>query len=440
MIEGLLGEHLASPRTAQKTNQNTALEPKPAPDGESSSKEDFASYVADDPSPNETPRARSEDGPQHSGATQVSSDADASQNREARLERNAEADAKPLPVPMTPPEPANNPLTGISEEAALSNTSEIAAAVPSEDALSSVEMPEPRRLIDPRVRAEVPSDAASVDLIADQDIKFNQGSSVEPVLTENELKRPLTQTGDNKTAIRPTNTEIDAEIDLGRLNTRADLVDGELSRINLTGETAEVQLRATATTGLQTAGGDLASMLRDGAATAPDTVLNVGPTTAPTASTVATTPGMTPVAPSIPVASPNELTGIIMNALQNGMDPQEQLIVQLDPPELGRIMIDFKFDAQGLQQITVTSENPEALKRLREMHAELTAALRDQGLSGENLSFQQDTQDRSQSNWGQPTRAEHELVFAASDDRRSGASPRTGEPGTTIRTRLDLVL
>ena len=96
MIAGLLGEHLASPRTAQKTNQNTALEPKPAPRGESSSKEDFASYVADDPSPNETPRARSEDGPQHSGATQVSSDADASQNREARLERNAEADAKPL--------------------------------------------------------------------------------------------------------------------------------------------------------------------------------------------------------------------------------------------------------------------------------------------------------------------------------------------------------
>jgi hypothetical protein len=439
MIAGLLGEHLTSPRTAQKTNQNTALEPKPARGNESSSKEDFASYVADDPSAVDTPRSRREDGPQDAYAT-PGTDSSASQTGDTRAEPIWEADAKPLPITITPPAPADNPLTGISEDAALANTPEIAPAMPSEATLSSAELLENARQFDPRVRAEVPGDAATSDLIADQDIKFNQGSSIEPALTENELKRLLTQTGDNETTTRPLNTEVDAEIDLGRLNTRADLVDGELTRINLPGETAEAQLRGAATTGLQTPGGDLASMLRDGAATGPDTILNVGPTTAPTASTVAATPGMTPVAPSIPVASPNELTGIIMNALQNGMDPQEQLIVQLDPPELGRIMIDFKFDAQGLQQITVTSENPEALKRLREMHAELTAALRDRGLAGDNLSFQQNTQDRPQTSWGALARSEQELVFAASDDRRARDSAGSREPGSITRTRLDLVL
>ncbi len=115
-------------------------------------------------------------------------------------------------------------------------------------------------------------------------------------------------------------------------------------------------------------------------------------------------------------------------------------MVQLDPPELGRVMIDFKFDAQGLQQIIVTSENPEALKRLREMHSELTAALRDQGLSDQNLSFQEQTQDRPQNSWSGPDYAHHEPRHIASDDRVEIASRRDIDPRTSIRNRLDLTL
>ncbi len=54
MIAGLLGEHLASPRTASKTNQSTALEPKTATGGESSAGEEFASMVADETKPSPT--------------------------------------------------------------------------------------------------------------------------------------------------------------------------------------------------------------------------------------------------------------------------------------------------------------------------------------------------------------------------------------------------
>ena len=446
MIAGLLGEHLASPRTAQKTNQNTALEPKTAPGGDSSSKEDFASYVADDPKPKESPQTRSDPGTRDANAASEASEDATAQTRDSRAENAAEAEAKPLPVPITPPAPDDTPRVGLSEDAARGDAPEILPASQPNSAqtdvpVSSEEILSDARQIDPRARAEVPGDAAIDNLASDQDIKFAQGPDIEPVLSENELKRLLSQSGaEPESQVRLPNTPVDAEIDLGRLGSYADIVDGELTRINMPGETTEAQLRAAATTGLQSTAADLATMIRDGAAPGADTVLNIGPSSAPSGPAVATPTGLTPVAPSIPVASPNELTGIIMNAIQNGMDPQEQLIVQLDPPELGRIMIDFKFDAQGLQQITVTSENPEALKRLREMHAELTAALRDQGLSGENLSFQQDTQDRPQAGWGAQARSDNELVFAASDERRAASSGRGNEPGTTTRTRLDLVL
>ncbi|MEE2929890.1 MAG: flagellar hook-length control protein FliK [Pseudomonadota bacterium] len=443
MIAGLLGEHLSSPRTALKTNQNTALEPKPAPGGEPSNGEEFAAYVADDPKPKEAPQTRSDpDNREANAASDVAAER-SSRRREARAERAAETDAKPLPVPIAPAEDSH---IGVSPGAVLGDTPEILPASGSNTEQANVtatpeELLANAREIDPRVRAEVPGDAAIDNLASDQNIKFTQGSIIEPAISENEVKRILTQSlpdRDGQTQL-PT-TPVDAEMDLGRLGSNVDIVDGELTRIGLPAETTDAQLRNTASTGLQTATGDLTTMIREGAATGADTILNIGPTTAPSGPAVATTPGLTPVAPSIPIASPSELTSIIMNAIQNGMDPQEQLIVQLDPPELGRIMIDFKFDAQGLQQIVVSSENPEALKRLREMHAELTAALQDQGLTGENLSFQQDTQDRSQTNMGSQSRSDRELVFSASDDGRSARMTGSSEPGSVIRTRLDLVL
>ena len=480
MIAGLLGEHLASPRTALKTNQNTALEPKPAQRDESSSKEDFASYVADDPSQKEAPRAPSEADTRDSSATtdqlepglsppgnsphtiaddssqktaqpaqsaatvlDISRTPDAqealsSEARASRIESNSEAETKPHPAPLSTTAPVETAVAGTSQEAALANSPEIepttATQLDAEKQTSN--LVGDTRQTDPRARGEALLDTGP----SDQNIKFNEGSAIESALSENDLKRLLSQTADGESSSRPATAQTEADIDIGRLGTSVDIVEGDLARINMPDETAEVQLRAAATTAQPATGGDLAAIVRDGAATGPDVTLNVGAITAPSTPTVAPTPGMIPVAPAIPIASPNDLTAVVMNAIQNGADPQEQLIVQLDPPELGRIMIDFKFDAQGLQQITVTSENPEALKRLREMHAELTSALQDQGLSGDNLSFQQDSQDRPQSNWGAQARSENELIFAAAEDQRRTPSSGPQEPGSVNRTRLDLVL
>ncbi len=195
---------------------------------------------------------------------------------------------------------------------------------------------------------------------------------------------------------------------------------------------------ATATTKAMMAGAATDASMTAAATTLPDSVLSIGQSQSvvPTV----TTSGLTPVAPSVPIAAPSEINSIILNALKGGAEPQEQLIVQLDPPELGRVAIDFKFDAQGLQQITVTSENPEALKRLRELHFELTEALKDHGLSEKNLSFRQQADDQSQPAWQMPERTGAGAVLSSAEETQAVARILRSNANYTAADRLDLTL
>ena len=178
---------------------------------------------------------------------------------------------------------------------------------------------------------------------------------------------------------------------------------------------------------------------REAAMTAVDPLITVGQTQSTSTQTGPT--GLTPTAPAVQVASPNEITSIILNNLKSGVEPREQMIIQLDPPELGRVSIDFKFDAQGVQQITVTAENPEALKRLREMHFELTEALKEQGLSDKNMSFQQESREQQeQPSWTGPERAG--VMMVASAERDLSVTGPMLQPGLSPAStdRLDLTL
>lgn len=116
----------------------------------------------------------------------------------------------------------------------------------------------------------------------------------------------------------------------------------------------------------------------------------------------AAAPAGTPAAPAIagsaqPAMSPanllvvpaTDIPNVLTQALSSQDDGPDRLVVQLDPPELGRVSLDFKFDAQGLQAVTITGETPEAMRRMRMMHFELVQALEQHGLSGEDLTFSQ---------------------------------------------------
>jgi hypothetical protein len=149
-------------------------------------------------------------------------------------------------------------------------------------------------------------------------------------------------------------------------------------------------------------------------------------------------PQMTPTN-ALVTASPADTVKIITDTIAAPDDAPDRITVQLDPPELGRVSIDFKFDSHGLQHVTVTGENPEALRQLRMMHFELTQALERSGLSSQNMTFQQ-----QQSGQQQPQSSPARSLFATQDSDTSNSPlitpavqsarpPRTAGGGLNIR-------
>jgi hypothetical protein len=110
------------------------------------------------------------------------------------------------------------------------------------------------------------------------------------------------------------------------------------------------------------------------------------------------------------LATPAEVVDILSDTLGSPEEKKNSVHIQLDPPELGRVSLEFKFDTHGLQHVTIVGETPEAMRQLRLMHFELVNALERQGLSSENMSFQQQqqtSQDQGQNsgrNAGAPQR------------------------------------
>ncbi|WP_162176935.1 flagellar hook-length control protein FliK [Hyphomonas chukchiensis] len=101
-----------------------------------------------------------------------------------------------------------------------------------------------------------------------------------------------------------------------------------------------------------------------------------------------TPPAMAPTN-ALVVATPAEVVDILSDSVASPHEKKNHVHIQLDPPELGRVSLEFKFDSHGLQHVTIVGETPEAMRQLRLMHFELVNALERQGLSSENMSFQQ---------------------------------------------------
>ena len=132
--------------------------------------------------------------------------------------------------------------------------------------------------------------------------------------------------------------------------------------------------------------------------------------------------GMMTPTHGIITASPAEAVKVITDSIASPDDRRDRVTVQLDPPELGRVSIDFKFDAHGLQHVTVTGENPEALRQLRLMHFELSQALERSGLSSQNMTFQQGQQQgHPGQQQAQPGPHPRLLNLAASSDEAASA-------------------
>lgn len=207
----------------------------------------------------------------------------------------------------------------------------------------------------------------------------------------------------------------------------------------LTGETtAEAAVTALAGTGGDTTskpGGSDTGTLGAGTALAA-----AAPATPQAAAPVAVPAAMTP-AHGIITASPAHVVDIVAQSAEDGQS--DRIVIQLDPPELGRVSIDFKFDAQGLQHVTITGETPEAMRQLRMMHADLVQALERQGLGSQGMTFQHQQQQNAQHGPAQNAFA-RSAGLAESGASLAAAAPTIADQTTTARTmpggRIDIRL
>lgn len=421
MNAGLLGEHLASPRTATKTNQNTALEPNKTPDSAQPSEDGFAAYVAKDTDASGQDAPNAEDAVGTTASTVTTPDAAPAKTLDGELIGRATGSLERAQMNGSEADTATAELN----KATGSDLSKIASGAPDSPlppGTAATEIAGEVASEDPRIRAAAePQDGPDVQAL--ETIKLTQN---------------LATSDADAAADRTARTAIEARTD-------ADSIDAETLRSSRENDsvdarlTSDAQVRVGATDSRTLDQITTPAISRETSMFGAEPTVTIGLTSSGSAPAQVNV-GLTPTAAAIPVAAPSDLTSIILNAAKNGADPHEQLVVQLDPPELGRVMIDFKFDAQGVQQITITSENPEALKRLRELHFELTQALRDNGLSDQNMSFREEAGDQSQQAWQHSDQRRANAPLIAADERRASLSATPVQPNVQARDRLDLLL
>lgn len=175
-----------------------------------------------------------------------------------------------------------------------------------------------------------------------------------------------------------------------------------------------------------------------GTATSVASILGQASLAAPQVTALPPAPTLLSTAPAQAVitASPAQIVDIVSDAADDGQS--DRIVVQLDPPELGRVSIDFKFDANGLQHVVITSETPEAMRQLRQMHFELVQSLERHGIGSENMSFQHQHQSAPQTQTPNPFARTAQIT----EDNAAVLTATTQVPGarTLPGGRLDIRL
>ncbi len=108
--------------------------------------------------------------------------------------------------------------------------------------------------------------------------------------------------------------------------------------------------------------------------------------TAPTMSTV-----MSPAAQIVSATPAAMVTNFnaVSQAILVANETAKGVAVQLDPPEMGRVYIDFIFNSDDSVNVVVKSELPDSHLLLRERSEQFLEFLKENGLENVNLSFEQ---------------------------------------------------
>ena len=88
----------------------------------------------------------------------------------------------------------------------------------------------------------------------------------------------------------------------------------------------------------------------------------------------------------------------VSQSIAKMVETQKGVSVRLDPPEMGRVYIDYQFEADRSVTAIVRADLPEALAQLRENTPLLQNLLKDSGFDQVNINFEQNTSDKDASN------------------------------------------
>lgn len=107
----------------------------------------------------------------------------------------------------------------------------------------------------------------------------------------------------------------------------------------------------------------------------------------------------TPVTTTIPPAVQSAIISTVSDAILTAKETPKGVMVQLDPPEMGRVYIDFMFDADNRVNVVVKADNIDSFNILKERSQDFLQMLSDNGFSNVDLSFeQQSSSDGSSEN------------------------------------------
>jgi hypothetical protein len=110
------------------------------------------------------------------------------------------------------------------------------------------------------------------------------------------------------------------------------------------------------------------------------------PTVLSGTSSVSAAPQINATVPS-PIA--NAIVSTVADAILTAKETPKGVMVQLDPPEMGRVYIDFMFDADNRVNVVVKADNIDSYNILRERSQDFLQMLGENGFANIDLSFEQ---------------------------------------------------
>ncbi|MDB2438718.1 flagellar hook-length control protein FliK [Hellea sp.] len=143
-----------------------------------------------------------------------------------------------------------------------------------------------------------------------------------------------------------------------------------------------------------------------------------------------------------PISTSHPALQTVAQTLVKAQETQSGISVRLDPPEMGRVFIDFKFEADRSVTAIIRSEVAETAILLKDKAEFFQQTLKDSGFDSINLSFQQN--DPSKQNDFGHDHTEKPLTFFhiehSGEDNLQSGTPQSRGYKLSTNTAIDIKL